>query len=72
MGRSARIAHITIIILLFGASVAIRAPHLNRPLSDMHKWLTAHTLISLDNLADRGAFRRERQGAMSFCQLRIL
>ena len=32
-------------MLLFGISIAIRAPFLNRPLDNHHEWLTAQTLV---------------------------
>jgi hypothetical protein len=33
---------------LFAASVVLRWPYLNRPLSHNYEWVTAHTLITLD------------------------
>ncbi|MDQ3099587.1 MAG: hypothetical protein M3Q44_07635 [bacterium] len=38
-------------------SIAIRLPNLGRPISMAHhEWLTAHTLITVDNFAQHGAF----------------
>lgn len=44
-----------ILLVLAITSVVIRLPNLNRPLSDHHEWLTAHTLITLDIWKSQGA-----------------
>jgi hypothetical protein len=38
-----------IILILFIFSVYIRFPYLNRPLGDRHEWITAHSLITIEN-----------------------
>ena len=43
------------VVVCFLFSAAWRAPYLDRPLSDHHEWLTAHTLIILDNWRTQGA-----------------
>ena len=43
------------ILFCFLFSLVVRVPHLDRPLSDHHEWLTAHSLISLDNWRSQGA-----------------
>jgi len=46
-----------ILVVLFVLSVALRTPHLNRPLSDSHEWVTATSMISIENLIDQGAWK---------------
>ena len=36
---------IAILLLLFGVSILVRLPYLNRPLGMHHEWLTAQTLV---------------------------
>ncbi len=43
------------VVVCFLFSAAWRAPHLDRPLSDHHEWLTGHTLVTLDNWRTQGA-----------------
>ena len=43
------------VLFCFLFSVVVRVPHLDRPLSDHHEWLTAQTLVSLDNWRTQGA-----------------
>jgi len=42
-----------IVLFFFIASIVIRIPFLDKPLGDQHEWVTAHTLIALDNLDNR-------------------
>ena len=49
--------HLAAVLFCFLASVVIRAPNLNRPLSDHHEWVTAQTMIALQNLHAQGALR---------------
>lgn len=48
-----------LIFLLFLGSVILRAPNLNRPLSDHHEWVTAHTMIILENWTAQGALKNK-------------
>jgi hypothetical protein len=41
---------ITIVFILFSASYLLRKPHLNSYLGEQHEWITAHSLIALENL----------------------
>ena len=50
---------VAIIVFCFLVSVLIRAPNLNRPLSDHHEWVTAQTLIALQNLRTQGALKHK-------------
>ena len=42
------------LLCLFLLSVAIRAPHINRPLSTNYEWVTAHTLVTLQIWSEEG------------------
>lgn len=39
---------------LFALSIAIRSPHINRPLSTNYEWVTAHTLVTLEIWKEEG------------------
>lgn len=55
-GRSSFVSRqLAVVIAFFAFSVFIRAPYLDRPLSDHHEWVTAQTMIALDNLRTQGA-----------------
>ena len=43
-----------LLLLLFGVSVAVRLPYLNRPLDGHHEWLTAQTLVIHSIWYERG------------------
>ncbi|MBL4654539.1 MAG: hypothetical protein JKY33_01785 [Bacteroidia bacterium] len=45
---------ILILILLFAISIVIRFQNIDRPLSEHHEWITAHTLITLQIWNDDG------------------
>ena len=39
---------------LFAISIAVRSPHINRPLSTNYEWVTAHTLVTLQIWQEEG------------------
>lgn len=41
---------LTLVLCLFFVSVIVRSPYLNKPLDWRHGWITAHTLIAIENL----------------------
>ncbi len=48
------LAGLIALICLFAVSIAVRAPHINRPLSTNYEWVTAHTLVTLQIWQEEG------------------
>jgi len=55
MSWQTNIKFLSIFLLFFVLSIAVRLPNLNRPLSKHHEFCTAITLIPLQNWVDNGA-----------------
>jgi hypothetical protein len=57
--KTETLLHVGLILLLFALSVGIRSAYLNRPLSYHHEWVTAQSMIALENLTAQGAIKHK-------------
>jgi len=55
--KSKKMRFFCLIFICFLFSVALRMSYLNRTLSDHHEWVTAHTMIALENWESQGALK---------------